>query len=150
LTADASLPIAAYLLEILHTRRLIEEQMELTNKGNELCLYFVFVHSIDRPELMFANGRWQGSPLDKRTPHSMVGYYSPDITRVRRVSYSLAGCALDDAPDGGVVHLSVRVGIPFRPTPRTETADPDLRVLAPGAAVVTISVVTVVARAPDE
>ena len=59
LTADASLPITAFLLEILHTRRLIEEQMELPNKGNELCLYFVLVHSIDRPKLMFANGRWQ-------------------------------------------------------------------------------------------
>jgi hypothetical protein len=49
---------------------------------------------------------------------------------VRRGSYSLAGCALDEAPDGGVVHLSVQSGNPFRPTPQTETSDPDLCVLA--------------------
>jgi hypothetical protein len=29
---------------------------------------------------------------------------------VRRVNYSLAGCAHDEAPDGGVVHLGVHSG----------------------------------------
>src|SRR5215208_4822580 len=72
---------------------------------------------------------------DKVVP-SIVVYYSPDTTLARRVSYSLAGCALDEAPDRGVVHLSVHSGIPFSPTPRTETRDPDLGVLAAGAAVV--------------
>src|SRR5215204_4521320 len=67
---------------------------------------------------------------------SMVVYYSPDTTLARWVSYSLAGCALDEAPDGGVVHLSVHSGIPFSPTPRTETSDPDLGVLGAGGAVV--------------
>lgn len=62
---------------------------------------------------------------------SMIGYYFPDTIPARRVSYSLAGRSLDKARDRARVHLGVRSGIPFRPAPRTETGDPDLRIECP-------------------
>jgi|SRR5215217_5856662 len=87
--------------------------------------------------------------MDEREAHSCDGLpidggpLLPDVAPARTVSYSLAGRALDKAPNGGVVHLGVHPGDAFRPVPSTVTGDPDLGILAAGAAVVIVAVVIV-------
>ena len=89
--------------------------------------------------------------MDEREAHSCDGLpidggpLLPDVAPARTVSYSLAGRALDKAPNGGVVHLGVHPGDAFRPVPSTVTGDPDLGILAAGAAVVIVAVVIVAA-----
>ncbi len=70
-----------------------------------------------------------------------MAYVTPLMLPRSRASYSLAGRAGDEAPDGWVVELGEHRGWGsfHQASPRPGTGDPDLRVFA---AVVAVAIVT--------